>query len=854
MGILSREEQESDHSLDQSQFFHYVDTISHSVIKEPNGDKYIGELKDNQKHGRGILIYANHEIFNKYEGFWKFNKKHSNGKSTMYYKDGTTYIGQWKNDMRDGEGILYYSTGEKFMGHFKEDKKEGKGYFYSKNYNSIFLGNYKNDVKDGKGITYYKKMNKISKEIWDKGVIISCEIEKLKNNMIYHINTNIKNDLNNELNEKEKEFDLFFMKKRDSKKINSLSESRYNKTNIPNNFFVIMNLVIMTYTLLYENGDINDWNEKTIIKLLEKIGIEKNKYNDIILNNQINGEKFLNLTDTDIKELKITDIKDSKIILKAVNFLQSFYKRYFDYYMEYQKEEEKEEEGEVPKEHIKPLYSMQKLAINSVKKVINHKILPFNEVKEESNESLSKINILTEEDIKENKENDSIKSEGVNEQKEKDNFRKSSIFLDLGKLIKGKSKDKQKYKKIIENVGFTLTKLTITNLFIRSLFQNGFDFYIPFDEIEKEEEIEQDDMCFQLFMGKWQGKQIVIKCLSVDRIKNEILKNKKFSKLSIGSIMQNYIKEINICNNLRHPNIILFIGVSINKNDFYIIFEYLENHSLYEILHKNKITKKLLKSSEKDDNNDINKTETKKEEIPGNDKDKEEHMNQENLNISINNINMNDNDNTEKEDNEEEIITPRNITPYDKFHLMDEITQKKILFQIAYEISVALRYIHSRNIIHCNLTTKYLFLDEEYHVKLGNFFYSKILNFFCDENKEEEYFMENKYEWTPPEILTNGKFVEGSDVYRLGLILYEIFTGEIPHKSAGSNQIIGLNYIVSENDIKSRYLVNLIQKCVSENPKDRPNLEYISNFLYKYSKFYDKRDFSFEEFGNFILA
>ena len=178
MGILSREEQESDHSLDQSQFFHYVDTISHSVIKEPNGDKYIGELKDNQKHGRGILIYANHKIFNKYEGFWKFNKKHSNGKSTMYYKDGTTYIGQWKNDMRDGEGILYYSTGEKFMGHFKEDKKEGKGYFYSKNYNSIFLGNYKNDVKDGKGITYYKKMNKISKEIWDKGVIISCEIEK----------------------------------------------------------------------------------------------------------------------------------------------------------------------------------------------------------------------------------------------------------------------------------------------------------------------------------------------------------------------------------------------------------------------------------------------------------------------------------------------------------------------------------------------------------------------------------------------------------------------------------------------------------------------------------------------------
>ena len=323
--------------------------------------------------------------------------------------------------------------------------------------------------------------------------------------------------------------------------------------------------------------------------------------------------------------------------------------------------------------------------------------------------------------------------------------------------------------------------------------------------------------------------------------------------LDIGNIMQNFIKEINICNNLRHPNIILFIGVSINKNDFYMIFEYLENHSLYEILHKKKSKKKILKSPETETNNNNNKTEIKKEEKT--EKNKEEYMNKESLNISINNIDMNDNDNIEKEENEEvEEITPINLTPYDKFHFLDEITQKKILFQIAYEISVALRYIHSRNIIHCNLTTHNLFLDEEYHVKLGNFFYSKLLNFFCDENKEEEYFMENKYEWTPPEILTNGKFVEGSDVYRLGLILYEIFTGEIPHKSAGSNQIIGLNYLVSENDTKSRYLVNLIQKCVSEDPKDRPSLEYISNFLYKYSKFYDKRDFSFEELGNFILA
>ena len=258
-------------------------------------------------------------------------------------------------------------------------------------------------------------------------------------------------------------------------------------------------------------------------------------------------------------------------------------------------------------------------------------------------------------------------------------------------------------------------------------------------------------------------------------------------------------------------------------------------------MHKKNPVKRLLKIQ----SNEINKKESKIKEIS---EKKEDQNDKDNLNLSINEININDDIETEQ------TTSKTYIEPYDKFHSLDEITQGKILFQISYEISVALRYIHSRNILHCNLKTNCLFLDEEYHVKLGNFFYSKILNYFSDENKEEDYFIENQEEWTPPEIIKNGKLEESSDVYRLGLVLYEIFTGEIPHKGIGSNQIIGINYIVSEKDKKSRSLVNLIQRCVSEDPKNRPNLEYISNFLYNYSKFYDKREFYFEEVGNFMMS
>ena len=840
MGILSKEDSDLNHSLNQSQIFQYVDSVNHSIIKEKNGDKYIGEIKDNKKHGRGILLYSNsNEKFIKYEGFWKQNKKNSNG--TMYYKDGTTYIGHWKNDMRDGEGVLYYSTGEKFSGTFKEDKKEGKGFYYSKNYNSIFFGNYKNDVKDGKGITYYKNNNKIGKEIWQNGVIISCKIEKNKNSLS---NSSI-------LNKNESELFSFMPNNENKNKINSLNLIKYYKASIPNNFFDIMNLVIMTYTLLYDNGDINEWKENTIIKLFEKIGIEKNKYNDIILNNQINGKKFLKLNFNDLKEYKITDVRDTKIIMKSINFLREFYIRYFDYYKEY----EKEEEAKMP---VQMKTSMKKIPSNLFRKSTSTKIFSFDKERVESNESLGEMKKIVEEDIIENNsmespikeiyENDIASEDMIEEKNRKKSIDKQKFTRRENKSITIKAFPKNKKKEIIENVGFTLIKLSITNLFIHSLFQNGFDFYIPFDELTIEDEIEQDDIYFQMFNGKWQGKQVIVKCVSFDRIKNEIKNNKKYSKLRIGNVMQNLIKEINICNNLRHPNVILFIGVSINKNDFYIIFEHLENHTLYEILHQKNPEKKILKNL---DNNKPDKTYNKNNSnINGirEENTEDEQKSKDNLNVSINDININDDIDLEK------IITNNKQQPYDKFHNLDEITQGKILFQIAYEISVALRYIHSRNIIHCNLKTNYLFLDEEYHVKLGNFFYSKIINFFSDENKEEDYFIENENEWTPPEILTNGKFEESSDVYRLGLILYEIFTGEIPHKSMGSNQIIGLNYIVSEKDTKSKSLVNLIQKCVSEDPRNRPSLEFISDFLYKFSNFYDKREFAFEEFGNFMLA
>lgn len=68
-----------------------------------NGDKYIGEFKDNFKHGNGTYIHSNG---NKYEGEYKYEKKHGQGIFT--WKDGSKFSGQWKNNNKHGKGIYTY--------------------------------------------------------------------------------------------------------------------------------------------------------------------------------------------------------------------------------------------------------------------------------------------------------------------------------------------------------------------------------------------------------------------------------------------------------------------------------------------------------------------------------------------------------------------------------------------------------------------------------------------------------------------------------------------------------------------------------------------------------------------------
>ena len=76
-----------------------------------------------------------------------------NGTGTMNYPSGT-YVGEWKDDLRNGQGTYKWTNGDIYKGKWIEDKRHGQGQ-YTWHDGSIYKGNYSHGIRSGYGIYYY---------------------------------------------------------------------------------------------------------------------------------------------------------------------------------------------------------------------------------------------------------------------------------------------------------------------------------------------------------------------------------------------------------------------------------------------------------------------------------------------------------------------------------------------------------------------------------------------------------------------------------------------------------------------------------------------------------------------------
>lgn len=146
----------------------------------------------------------------------------------------------------------------------------------------------------------------------------------------------------------------------------------------------------------------------------------------------------------------------------------------------------------------------------------------------------------------------------------------------------------------------------------------------------------------------------------------------------------------------------------------------------------------------------------------------------------------------------------------------------RLLSQIAEALYVA----HSKNVIHQDLKPGNILLDELGNAYLGDFGIARVLDTDINLAVDPDQIIHGSPAYISPEYLEEDDITHKSDIYSLGILMYEILTGEMPFKGGVQELIKQQKYSeipslkTKRPDLPER-LNDVLRQATLKDPRDR---------------------------------